>query len=503
MRGAAARGRAWGDAMNPIRQISDVFRRRYPTSDGRLRIYNLTRQTELADCVEVADRGAKRRKGLLGREKLSAGEGLWIVPCESVHTFGMRFPIDLVYLDRDKRVKKVTNDVHPWRMSACLSAHSVVELASGSIRKSQTQPGDRLEFSLASMPSDRAISPPGSLSRRSKPEDAPKRGAAITNRIITGVLDGHGFHSRMTYVCAAILGISIGGCKLTSIHVTGLGSPAIAFTLMAAMVLPLPLYWHEKAKMDLFDAGVTIFWGLLLALALPFPVDIAARMGMRMPLQDLHFARLDQMLKISVPGVTGWAYHHRLGILANKSYSLLIPMLPISFMLPALAGKVRHAQQFLVQNLIAFAIGLPIFALFPAVGPWYGYHIAATSDQLQCQAGLFLLRVPGPYAFSPPAGIVCFPSFHVVWAILCGAALWGFRPLRVPVVILSGLIVFSTVTTGMHYFCDVLGGAILAILSIALAEMLRIRDQNAVAQAGKICGPAPFADAALTTMVMD
>lgn len=123
-------------------------------SDAPMRISNLTRQAELAHRVDVADDGTKRRKGLLGREALSAGEGLWIVPCESIHTFGMQFPIDLIYLDRDKRVKKVRNDVPPWRISACLSAHSVLELAPGSIRRTGTKPGDRLEFSSALLPND-------------------------------------------------------------------------------------------------------------------------------------------------------------------------------------------------------------------------------------------------------------------------------------------------------------------------------------------------------------
>jgi uncharacterized protein len=113
----------------------------------RWKISNLTRGTVLAERVETADRGATRRKGLLGRDGLAAGEGLWIVPCESVHTFFMRFPIDLVYLDRKKRVKKVRSHVMPWRLSACLSAHSIIELASGAVQASRTEPGDELEFS--------------------------------------------------------------------------------------------------------------------------------------------------------------------------------------------------------------------------------------------------------------------------------------------------------------------------------------------------------------------
>jgi hypothetical protein len=111
-----------------------------------LKILNRTRQVVLAHHVEVADHGATRRRGLLGRDSLPKGQGLWIVPCESVHTFGMRFPIDLVYLDRKKKVKKIRSGVPPWRLSACLSAHSVVELASGTVQSTKTQPGDKLEF---------------------------------------------------------------------------------------------------------------------------------------------------------------------------------------------------------------------------------------------------------------------------------------------------------------------------------------------------------------------
>jgi uncharacterized membrane protein (UPF0127 family) len=146
--------------MNVPRRILDYLARRRlsATSDMRLRIANLTRQTELAHCVDVADNSAKRRKGLLGRTMLAVGEGMWIVPCEAVHTFGMQFPIDLVYVDRDKRVKKVRCDVPPRRISACLSAHSVLELAAGSIRRTQTKPGDKLEFGLALPPSDRGDS---------------------------------------------------------------------------------------------------------------------------------------------------------------------------------------------------------------------------------------------------------------------------------------------------------------------------------------------------------
>lgn len=127
----------------------------HPSSqESRYQVLNLTRGTALATCMEVADSGPKRSKGLLGREALLAGQGLWIIPCEAVHTFWMRFPIDLVYLDSKKCIQKLVSDVPPWRLSACIWAHSVLELPAGTIRITQTQPGDKLDLSPVQPSSD-------------------------------------------------------------------------------------------------------------------------------------------------------------------------------------------------------------------------------------------------------------------------------------------------------------------------------------------------------------
>lgn len=111
-------------------------------------VWNRTRGSTLADSAELAGTSAKRRKGLLGRENLSAGQGLWIVPCGAIHTFFMRFAIDVLYVDRKKRARKIRTNLVPWRLSACLMAHSVLELPAGTIARSGTQRGDQLEFEM-------------------------------------------------------------------------------------------------------------------------------------------------------------------------------------------------------------------------------------------------------------------------------------------------------------------------------------------------------------------
>lgn len=135
--------------MNPValsfKKIIAGFRSpRSGEPSPRFRVINLTRNVPLATSVELATTSGKRSKGLLGRSGLGPGEGLWIAPCESVHTFGMRFAIDLVYLDKQHRIRKIRRSVPPWRISGCLTAHSVLELAAGAVREEDAHPGDHV-----------------------------------------------------------------------------------------------------------------------------------------------------------------------------------------------------------------------------------------------------------------------------------------------------------------------------------------------------------------------
>ena len=111
-----------------------------------LLVRNVTRNVVLANSASVADTSAKRRTGLLKHERLEAGQGLWIVPCEGVHTFGMKFPIDVLFLNRKRRVLKIRENMVVRRISLCLWAHSVLELPAGTVKASGTAKGDHLEL---------------------------------------------------------------------------------------------------------------------------------------------------------------------------------------------------------------------------------------------------------------------------------------------------------------------------------------------------------------------
>jgi uncharacterized membrane protein (UPF0127 family) len=110
-----------------------------------IRVVNRTRNTTVGDNIELADTSLTRMWGLLGRRSLGSGGGLWITPSSGVHTLGMKFSIDVVGLNRNKRVVKLWPGLVPYRMtSVSLKISSVIELSAGGIRAAQIELGDEL-----------------------------------------------------------------------------------------------------------------------------------------------------------------------------------------------------------------------------------------------------------------------------------------------------------------------------------------------------------------------
>ena len=87
------------------------------------------------DEVLVADSAVERARGLLAREPLRRGQGMYLAPCRSVHSFGMPYVLDLVYIDRLGRVCKVVHGFRRWRVSMSLRAHGTLELLAGEARR--------------------------------------------------------------------------------------------------------------------------------------------------------------------------------------------------------------------------------------------------------------------------------------------------------------------------------------------------------------------------------
>jgi uncharacterized membrane protein (UPF0127 family) len=114
-------------------------------------LINERTQETLASAVEVAGTSESRRRGLLGRDSLDPSAALIIAPCSAIHTFFMRFALDVVFVDRAGRVLHIVRDLPPWRMAASLRAYAVVEMTGGSLQRTELAVGDRLYLTRGSV----------------------------------------------------------------------------------------------------------------------------------------------------------------------------------------------------------------------------------------------------------------------------------------------------------------------------------------------------------------
>jgi uncharacterized membrane protein (UPF0127 family) len=114
---------------------------------GTLTAVNVTRGVNLTECARVAETASTRMVGLLRDTMLAHGDGLWIVPCNSIHSFWMQFVFDAVFLDKKLQVVHLVREMKPWRISKIVfSAHSVLELPPGMIAQTGTEMGDQFEM---------------------------------------------------------------------------------------------------------------------------------------------------------------------------------------------------------------------------------------------------------------------------------------------------------------------------------------------------------------------
>jgi uncharacterized membrane protein (UPF0127 family) len=115
-------------------------------------VFNRTKNTILASTTELAKTPWTRMKGLIGRaaEEFPLGKALWISPSQGIHTMGMSFPIDVIYLDRAERVIYACHRLSPYRIAAFnWRARSVIELPAGTLEQSDTSVGDEVKLCRA------------------------------------------------------------------------------------------------------------------------------------------------------------------------------------------------------------------------------------------------------------------------------------------------------------------------------------------------------------------
>jgi membrane-associated phospholipid phosphatase len=301
------------------------------------------------------------------------------------------------------------------------------------------------------------------------------------------------FHLAMVGVTLGVLAISGLGYLLCELTVDLRACAPLAAMLLVLAIVAAQYAWRGETKC--FTVVMMVVWVVLITNCHFFPMYMAART--QVPMNDALLARCDSYLGIEVPAVRAvLADYPRLNAFLLITYGTLIPLMTVAVIVPPLLGHAQLAKRFVVSCIIAATISLPIFACLQAVGPWEHFGFPPAIDSLAAKAQMLAtLKSAGTFVIdvNNRDGLITFPSFHVVLTVLAAITLWPIRYLRWPAAIWAALIVISTVTTGIHYSIDVVGGLVLAIASHAGAKaILGNRTANYLLAAGRLLQRKPL-----------
>jgi len=291
-------------------------------------------------------------------------------------------------------------------------------------------------------------------------------GLTLRARLLTP--DGF-FHATMLGLALVFLLGSLVGLYLTRTMIP-LDQIVVRLPLLAILLAGTAFYrWRRLPKavnLILMTTWAFVFGNLHL-----IPMFIAARMPI--PLSDAFLARLDAALGLEVPTVLQvMEAHPALRQVLNVSYDTLLFLVTLAIMVPPMCGQMRAAKEFALGSVLAALICLPLFAAFQAEGPWVFHGYTPATDQANYMRVFAAIKSQEWYVvdLSYGDGLICFPSFHTILAVLAAAALWPISYVRWPAALLAVLIVISTVTTGTHYVADVVAGLLVTLVVVVLAK---------------------------------
>jgi membrane-associated phospholipid phosphatase len=277
------------------------------------------------------------------------------------------------------------------------------------------------------------------------------------------------FHATMAAVALAIGLFSVYGLWANQLTVSA-EQYYPSLVVWGFLLAGAAFYWWRREE-RLSNVFLMVFWGLLLGSLQALPVFIAARQNAG--LHDALLARVDAALGIEVPTVQSLMEQlPALRRFLEIAYNMLLPLMALAIIVPPLCGRMDRAKEYAVSCLAAALISLPVFAVFQAVGPWAHYSFPPNDAQARYMRLFFALKAEGWFELEPTIseGLVTFPSFHTILAVLAALALRSTPYLRWPAGVLASLIALATVTTGWHYVADVVGGLLVAGVSVAVAR---------------------------------
>jgi hypothetical protein len=247
-------------------------------------------------------------------------------------------------------------------------------------------------------------------------------------------------------------------------HITGLEHQFVILYLCGPLALPQAYtIWRRLDRLSSLFCCVQ--WILIVQAAL-MPFLIAAGRS-PVPLQDSLLAHVDSLMHFSTPAIVRFVRGNPMLVSASHyAYVSANPMIAIALLSPALAGRKRDSEYFVLCGTICTLVTAALFTFFPAIGPWVNAGFPPAPDQAQIEGSIRLLKISPEFRLGTGiSAVITFPSFHVIIALVCGITLWGFKRLRVITAAITVAICISVITTGWHYLTDVFGGIGVVLVS--------------------------------------
>jgi len=212
----------------------------------------------------------------------------------------------------------------------------------------------------------------------------------------------------------------------------GLSGAGLSFSATCAAVFLIAIGEFDRRRgfEKLQEFARLAFWFVVLTNTLTVLFQLCGRSSR--PLVDFQLLAADHWLHLSTAGTVHWVIHHpALGAVPAVCYTLVPGLILLSLLIPVVSGRKEAGRRFLVSLTFGALLTAVVFWIYPALGPWAQGSYLPTAAQSANTAYFALLRAPGPVRIDfINCGIVAFPSFHVVLAVLPVFALWPNRVLR-------------------------------------------------------------------------
>ncbi|HWB08728.1 MAG TPA: phosphatase PAP2 family protein [Pirellulales bacterium] len=270
-------------------------------------------------------------------------------------------------------------------------------------------------------------------------------------------------------------------CRWRSLDIPAadIGPPV---ALVAALVA-LACYYRQRGEASFVLCLSAL--SQIVAFATCYVVAMYALATPAWPLVDGRLAAFDSWCGVHVPRFCRFAAEHpTIERVLRAAYDSLLYQTAAVIVLLGLRNRRQELESFVLAFMLAALMALAIFVVMPAYGPFGEYGLTPSDDQARFLDHFLSLRDGSRRVISyrGAEGLITFPSFHVAWALVIVWALRGSRPVFAAFAMLNALLILSTMTTGWHYFADVLGGAAVAAVAVIAANALRANADSKVSR---------------------